>query len=699
MADARTTVFLDADSLATASANTTPVWFGADFFDLDAGVFQPPSFGPTPADYRLGVGDEVVVDVWGEVELRLTRIIDRDGTIILPQAGQVICAGLTVAELDQAIREKLARSHGGIGRDASDQDAKSFLQVGLGRLRPIRVFVVGVAERPGSYELNSVSTVLTALYAAGGPAAGGSMRHVRLMRDGQQVVELDLFGYLLGGDRSGDERLREGDTIYIPDRALGVRIEGSVRRPMNYELRPGETAADLVRFAGGFTAEAAIARLQVRRILLPAERRPGQPDLVVLDIRLDPETGAVVEPGDGLLRDGDVVTVDVVSERIDQWIEIRGQAKRPGRYQLQPGMTVADALAAAGGLWPDALDEWASIDRTSPAGELFTLTVPLADLLAGQVPSVPLQSRDVIIVFSKWGTRDRPRVHISGEVYSPLSILFREGMTLRDLVLRAGGLKHGANPLRAEIARIRRTAVADPDTASRPLQTVDVLQIEMGDDILDDPDSPLLEAWDRVAIRQLPWWETQQTVYLVGEVFFPGEFSLERKGEHLSSVINRAGGLKPTAYPIGARVMRSKDGVGNIAIDLGRALAEPGSQFDIILETGDRIIVPHRMYTVKVTGEVGFPTSLVHEQGKNIDFYVLSAGGYLRNADKNRTRVVHPNGRSLPNQGGSQVIAGSTIIVPLKPPPEGRSNLEIAKDITAIVAGLATVWLIVDSTR
>ena len=693
--DAKTPVFVDADSLAAAAEDQGPVWFGEDFFSLDAGLFEPPSFGPVPQDYRLGVGDEVVIDVWGEVELRLTRIVDRDGTIIVPQAGQVTCAGRTLAQLDQALREQLGRSHASIGR-GDDAKARTFLQVTLGRLRPIRVFVVGAAARPGSYEVNSVSTVLTALYAAGGPAPGGSLRHISLVRDGETVGQLDLYTYLLGGDRSGDLRLREGDSIHVADRSFGVSIGGAVRRPLHYEMMEGETAADLVRYAGGFTARAAAGLVHVRRILAPGERRPGEPDIVILDVAFDPASGLPVDPAAGRLRDGDQVTVDVISDRTDRWVEVRGMVKLPGRYELRDGMTVADLVGEAGGLWPDALTEWATLDRTSPARELSTVTVPLAEVLAGGGTPIVLQAQDVLQVFARSDTRERPRVSISGEVYQPLTLDFRQGMTLRDLVLRAGGLKRGANPLRAEIARIRRAAVTDPDPAVRPSQTVDVLQLELGEDFLARSDSPLLEPWDRIAIRQLPWWETQQTVTLQGELFYPGEFSLEMKGETLSSVVARAGGLKPSAYPAGARIVRSQDAVGNIAIDLAAALAEPGSEHDIILETGDRLVVPNRMFTVKVIGEVGFPTSMVWEEGRDIDYYVDRAGGYLKNADKGRTRVVHPNGLSLPNKGGSDVIAGSTIVVPLKPPPEGPSTIEVARDITAIVAGLATVWLIID---
>jgi protein involved in polysaccharide export with SLBB domain len=679
-------------------ADGHPPWFGSEFFRLDSGVFLPPSFGPVPEDYRLGVGDELIVDVWGDAEFRLERIVDRDGAVILPRAGRVVCAGRTLADVDRTVREQLARHHASIGSSLDDAAASTWLRVTLGRLRPIRVFVVGAVARPGSYELNSVSTILTALYAAGGPAEGGSLRHVRLVRNGETAAELDLYVYLLGGDRSGDARLREGDTVFLPDRELGVEVTGAVRRPQRYEMTPAEDLGDLIRYAGGFAATASPAVVHLRRILPPAARRPGEPDIVQIDVPFDADAMRPRQPESGRLLDGDVVTVAGIDTTLGEWVRIEGRVKRPGTYQMRPGLDLTDLVESAHGLWPDALTEWVVIDRTSARREFSTLTVPLGDVLAGAAEPVPLLAQDVVRVFPRWETRDRPLVHISGEVHHPLSVEFRQGMTLRDLVLRSGGLKQGANPLRAEISRMRMSAVADPDTSRQPTQTVDVLQVELGEDFLMRTDTVELAPRDRVAVRRLPWWESQYTVNVAGEVFYPGEFSLERRDETLSAVLRRAGGLKPTAYPTGARVVRSKDEVGNIAIDLERALAEPGSQYDIILEPGDRIIVPNRMYTVRVLGEVGFPTSLVHEAGQDIDYYVRRAGGYLENADKKRTRVVHPNGLSLPNKGESPVVAGSTIVVPLKPPPEGPGKMETARDITAILAGVATIWLVIDAT-
>ena len=693
---------LFAEMIEEALNDSTIVhFFGDDFFHLDEGVFTPPSFGPVVGDYRLGVGDEIIINVWGGVDLQLIRIVDRDGSIILPRVGKIACSGRTLDELDASIRKRLAQSHSSIAVDGegSGDESESFVEVTLGHLRAIRVFVVGQAVRPGSYELSSVSTALTALYAAGGPSETGTYRFIEIVRGGITVGVFDLYKYLLGGSRAQDIMLQEGDTVFISDRLASVQIIGGVRRPLLYEMKPDETLADLINFSGGFSATAAPEVVHISRILPIALRRPGQPDQVYLDVVFDPLKLKAADGSHVFLYDGDTVRIDDIGDRLENWVEVVGSVKRPGIYEFKEGMTAVDLVSVANGLWPDALTERAVIDRTSTEKIFSSVSIPLGKLLEGKADPVELQAMDVLNVFARWDIQSRPQVHITGEVYTPLSIDFREGMTLVDLILKGGGLKEEADWMRADVARLQMDALRNPDTTSRPVQTTQILHVELGEDFLTAGDSFKLQPHDRVSIRRLPWWEMQETVTVRGEVFYPGVFSLERKDERLSTLVARAGGVQPDAYLVGARVVRKQDDVGNIAIDLVKALAEPGSQYDIILQEGDEVIIPAQMFTVKVVGEVGFPTSLIFEDGKNINFYVDNAGGYLEKADKDKTRVVYPNGKSLPNKGGSKVVAGATIIVPVEPPPEGKTWLETTRDITGIVASLAMVWLVIENTK
>lgn len=682
---------LDLVETMLAGAAEGPDYFGADFFSLEAGLFSPPSFGPVPASYRLGVGDEVIVNAWGAIEFQETRVVDRDGCIILPKGGKVVCAGQTLDQVQDAVRRTLARFHSTID---TGEGGDTTVEVLLGRLRSIRVFVVGAVERPGSYELSSVSRVLTALYAAGGPTADGSMRRIRLVREAETVAEMDLYTYLLQGKRIDDVSLREGDTVFVPDVGPRVRISGEVKRPTLYEMIEGESLSDLLAYCGGFSAYAVSDFVLLKRVLPPDQRRPGTPDYTYRDVLVDPVSMKPV--GSPLpLVDGDEVLVDRIQDLESGYVDVSGKVKKPGRYMWLEGMTLQDLLARAGGLMPDALREMALIDRLSPRGDFLQVGVSLEETALETGDEVVLQVRDHLHVYARWENQDRPQVTIAGQVYEPKAVYYRDGMTLGDLVLKASGLKRNADRLRVEVARLDFGARSSRDLGSRPEKSVDVKILEMGPEFLSREESFLLEPWDRVYIRGLPWWEEQNTVEIHGEVFYPGTFSLVRKDERISSLIKRAGGLKPDAYLVGARVVRATREVGNIAIDLAEALAHPGSDQDIILYEGDRLYIPNRMFTVKVVGEVGFPTSLVFEDGLDIDDYVNRAGGYLEMADKDRSRVVWPNGMSLPNKGSSEVKAGSTIIVPVKPPPEGRGTWETIRDITSIVASLATVYIVV----
>jgi protein involved in polysaccharide export with SLBB domain len=665
--------------------------FGASFFRLEAGVFAPPTFGPVPEGYEIGVGDEIFVDVWGEVEFRLERVVDRDGAVILPKGGKVRCAGRTLAQVAAAVRQKLAGSYSGI--DPAGEGGTTFVDVSLGRLRAIRVFVVGEAAQPGAYEVSSVATVFTALYAAGGPNAQGSLRDIRLLRGEEQVASLDLYDYLLSGKRAGDALLREGDTVYVPPRGDTVRVRGEVRRPLTYEMKDGEDVRALIRYAGGFTSEAVTDRVSVARIVPPHERRAEAPDRVYedLDLRLK-----MLHP----LRDGDVVRVDRIPDRIQNWVQVSGNVKVPGRFEFREGMNVADLVDVAGGLWSDTLAERAVIERTEPDLSRSALDFDLAAALDGRAP-VALQPMDALRVFSVWDVQDQYEVFISGAVRGPGRFAWREDMTLRDLILKAGGLKESADLLRAEVSRLRREAVTSRETGAPPGRTVDAITVELGEEWLSDGGKFVLEPHDRVAIRSLPWWQLPRQVSVRGEVHFPGVYTLESRDERLSGVITRAGGLKHTAYAPGTRVVRQKDGIGNVAIDLERALARPGDELDAILEAGDEILVPPMPYTVKVTGAVGFPTSIVYEKGKSLGDYVARAGGYADQADKWKTHVVYPNGMSKQIKriwNDPEVMPGSTIVVPLKSPDRGPRKLETMKEIASILASVATVWLVIDRT-
>jgi protein involved in polysaccharide export with SLBB domain len=328
------------------------------------------------------------------------------------------------------------------------------------------------------------------------------------------------------------------------------------------------------------------------------------------------------------------------------------------------------------------------------------VSLPLGEVLAGRAPLVPLQPRDHLQIFSVWDVRDRYQVSVTGEVRSPGDFEYRAGMTLRDLLLKAGGLKDAADLLKVEVSRLRLDQVGDHVATVPPTNVVDVFEVAIGADYLATGEPFVLQPRDRVAVRRLPWWELQRVVTVRGEVLYPGSYSLLRPDERLSELVARAGGLKQTAFLPAARLVRSRDEVGNVAIDLEKARARPRSVHDLILRPGDELLIPEVQQTVKVTGAIGFPTNLVFRQGQSLGGYINSAGGYTAEADKWKTRIVYPNGLSRPIRRiwrDPRVLAGSTIVVPTKTKHDDQTIGNL-KDILAIAASVATMWLVIDRT-
>jgi polysaccharide biosynthesis/export protein len=677
---------------------SSPV-FGMDFFKLQPGVFTQSSFGPLPDDYLIGVGDEIVIDVWGDVELRLERVVDRDGTILIPRAGKVPCAGLTLAKLKRSIRDHLAPAYSGISLDS--ESGTTFLDVTLGKLHPIRVFVIGEATQQGAYDLTSLATVFTALYAAGGPSASGSMRRIRLIRGDKVLSEFDLYDYLLNGDRTKDVMLREYDTILIPLRGKTVQLTGEARRPYQFELKEGETLTSLLEFGGGLPSTAATDVIHVKRIIPPADRKPGEKDRTLIDVHLRAGTNETVDPAQQMMLDGDIVSVDAIGDMMVNWVEITGPIKQPGVYEYREGMDVVALIETAGKAWPDLLAERALIERLTPDNTYQSLSFSVGDLLAGKGEKVLLMPRDRVRLFSIWDVQDHYTISISGAVRKPGTSEFRDGMTLHDLVLTAGGLSESADSLVAFVSRLSRTEAASHDEKSAPERVWDVLSVPLGTDFLRTSQGFRLQPHDMVSIRRLPWWENPKSVTLRGEVLYPGLYTLLHSSERLSEIVARAGGLKPTAFPVGAKIYREKDATGNISIDLDCALAHSRGDCDLILVDGDTISVPGRPYTVKVVGFVGQTTSLVYENGKKPGYYVSRAGGFSEGADRWRTQVLYPNGSSKKIRRfwfDPNVVAGSTILVPMKAPQQKGDQLETLGKVSAILASLATVALVADRT-
>ena len=525
--------------------------FGLSLFRESTSLFMPNVDGPVDAGYRLGPGDRLSLIITGEVQEEHTLDISRQGSIVIPNVGRLNVANLTLGELEDLLYVRLGRVHSGIRRGAY---ATTFFSVNVTELRSNQVFVTGDVMRPGSYRVTSAGTALTALYAAGGPTDRGSLRRVEVRRGGNLVSSLDVYDYLVRGDASRDVRLQQGDVVFVPIHGPRVRVDGAVARPATYEVKDGEGLAEVIGAAGGFRATAGGRRLVVERVLPLADRAEGRVR-AVLDVPLGAD-GTV--PGFAA-ADGDLVRVPGISDRVRDRIRVSGHVWEAGPQGFTPGLTLTEALRRAGGLQPDAYLGTVHISRLRADSTRMQLRAMLADTTGLTLTPMTLQEDDEITVYSRTSFRAEQYVVIGGSVEKGGRFPWREGMTLRDLVLLAGGLDEAAYLREAEIARLPavRDARVTATTVRVPLDSS--YRFELASAAVPRGDEVTLSPYDNVLIMRDPTWRAPRTVWLTGEVRFPGPYTLTSRDERLSDVIKRAGGLTAEADPNGAYFSRITD--------------------------------------------------------------------------------------------------------------------------------------------
>lgn len=689
-----------ADSVARADSGYNI--FGLDVFDAPT-RFEPNLAGPIDANYRLGPGDRLVLILTGDVEAAHELNVTREGFVVIPQVGQIHVANLTLADLDQLLCSRLGRVYSGV---RCGPGATTRFSVSVARLRTIQVFVLGDVERPGSYMISSAGTAISGLYAAGGPTPQGSLRSVLVRRGNDLAGTLDLYDYLLRGDASKDVRLESGDIVFVPPRGQRVRIVGEVVRPATYELRPTETLADLVRAAGGFQADASRRRIQVERILPPEQRSTDGRDRVTIDIESDDASNgsALAVP----VQAGDIVRVFPVADRVRNTVVVQGNVWTPGRQGLTPGMTIAEALKVAGGPKPDVYLGQILVDRLRPDGSRHQLRAALRDTLGNVIGDFALVEDDVIRVFSLSDFRPDRYVTIGGAVRTGGRFPYRQGMTVRDLVLLAGGLEESAYLKEAEIARLPedRSGAETAKSIRVPLDSTYLFERKAGEPYLGAPGisasangAPEVQLlpYDNVLIMHQPSWELQRTVTITGEVNFPGTYALRQRDERLSDLVAHAGGLTAEAYPEGTEFIRRQDDIGRIAIDVPRALRRHNSPENLRLIHGDSITIPKRSSVVTVRGAVNAPTVVAYVPGRDLDYYISQAGGPTRDADNRKAFVTQPNGkRETKGWGRSpRPMPGSLVEVPVLDAAHRTNWVQTIATITPVLISLATLLITV----
>lgn len=719
-----------------AAADSGRTIFGLALFREQSSLFLPNLDGPVDANYRVGPGDQLVLILTGDVELAHTLDVTREGFVVIPQVGQIGVANLTLGELEDLLYARLGRVYSGVRRGSA---ATTRFSISVARLRSNQVFVAGDVVAPGSYRVTSAGTALTALYAAGGPSDLGSLRQIEVRRGGQVVSTLDVYGYLLRGDAAADVRLQQGDVVFVPVHARRARIFGGVARPATYELRAGESLADLVRAAGGLKATAAQRRLAIERILPPDERTLGR-DRAVIEVALNAD-GSIPPVA---IEDGDIVRVPTVSDRVRARVVVNGHVWSAGDQGYTPGLTLADALARAGGLQPDAFLGTVHVSRLRPDSTRVQLRATLRDTTGATLEPFPLQEDDQVTVYSRTAFRPDRFVVISGAVRRSGRYPYRYGMTLRDLALMAGGVTENAYLVEAELARI------DASTDAR--RTARAMRVRIDSTYLFETavtattDEIPLEPYDNVLIFQDPSRRAPRSVYLSGEVRFPGRFTLENRGERLSELLRRAGGLTaeadidgayftrlvdtlqtrlareaqerrttrvagtaPTtvvppapglAADSAAKALARLDNVGErirVGIELQEAM-RGGRRDDLVLEDGDSLHIPQVQQTVEVRGAVNAPTALVHA-GKRLGYYLDAAGGPTERARQRRAYVIQPSGKIQSRRRVLGFITldptprpGATVVVPdrgeVLPQSNALANISV---VTQLLASLAAI--------
>lgn len=677
-----------------------PQIFGSSLFGNRQSLFEPAMNIPTPLNYVLGAGDELIIDIWGATTNFYQLQVGNEGSVTIDNVGPVYVHGLTMEEAEAKIIEKLKLLYRGLRPGQADQT--TYASVSLGRVRSIQVTIIGEVKTPGTYTVSSLSTVFNALHSAGGPGKIGSYRQIELIRDNRIYAVFDLYDMLLRGDQSGNLRLNDQDVVRVATIKNRVEVAGHVRRPALYEVKDDETLAQLIEFSGSFN-DSAYTR-QVKLI------RNSETERMLITV---PRSAF----DSFLLANGDVVQVDKILDRFSNRVTIEGAVWRPGDYELTEGMTLSQLIALAEGVMPDVFRGRGVINRLSDNYDFRVESFSVDKLLAGEY-DLALKPEDQVIIRSIHDMREERTIQIGGEVKNAGLFQFREGMTLEDLILMASGFKVSASEARIEINR-RILGEAAPAKRGTKLAENYVFGVDRMLTLNDEAKTFELQPFDQVYVRPRPDYQVQRSVRIEGEVLFPGEYTLSDRNERISDLVKRAGGLTDEAYIKGATMLRQslqlsrvetevdlgmdltvekpKSNENFVGIDLDIILASPGSEDDLFLRPGDEIRIPSELQTIRVSGGVLREAEIRYTEGKNLKYYVSRSGGYTQGARKGRAYVLYANGdvetksRFLFFSSSPKIEQGAEIVVPQKvevgalSPGERISILSTVVSMAAIV--------------
>lgn len=667
--------------------------FGHDVFNNKNLTFESSMNLATPQSYRLGPGDAVNVDIWGASQESVTETISPDGTITIEGIGVIQLGGMSVSQAKAKLKRVLGPRYQG-----------SKIELTLGQTRTITVSVMGEVKVPGTYTMSAFATVYNALYMAGGPNEIGTLRNVKVYRNGKLLSNVDVYDFLLNGKLSGDVRLQDNDVVTVSPYEALVNITGKVKRPMFYEMKKTESAATLLRYAGGFTGDAYTKAIRVNR-------KAGAGYSVFSIGEFDMSSFK--------LMDEDSVSVDSTLVRYQNMVEIRGGVFRPGMYQVGGEInTVKSLVEAAAGLTEEAISQHAVMHRMKADRSLEMMSLDIRGIMEGIVPDVPLKNEDVIYIASRQESNEKKTVTINGEVQYPGVYRYADNETVEDLIIQAGGPTEAASLAKVDVAR----RVTNPNSTEAGDQIAQNFSFKLNPDFtIADQTNFTLQPFDEVYVRRSPDYNEQQNVTIEGEVQFQGNYALSNKGQRLSEVIKMAGGLTKRAYAEGTKLMRqmtpeerdqmeivlrtAQRNSGNdsidikklltnatypVGIELEKAMKNPGTDDDPILREGDRIVVPRYDGTVKINGEVLYPNTVYFKEGKSTDYYINLAGGTTSTGKKSMTVIIYMNGMVARADRKHKPRPGCQIVVPTKSRRRGMSLPEILS-IGSSTASIATM--------
>ena len=679
------------DSLKTETQKTKV--FGRDIFNNRALTFEPAMNIATPQNYLVGPGDQIIVDVYGASQRTVSETVSPDGTITIPGYGPILLAGLSVSAAKEKLRSTLGSRY-----------ASSRINMTVGQTRSILINVMGEVKVPGTYTLSAFATVFHALYMAGGINDLGTLRNIKVFRGGHQISTVDIYDYILNGRMTGNVRLQDNDVIIVGPYDALVEIEGNVKRPMFYEMRKNESVSTLLKYAGGFSGNA--YKKSVRLL-----RKTGRLKSVYNVEEFDMSSFQV--------DDGDVVSVDSILDRYENMVEVKGAIFRPGLYQLGNEInSVRSLIQHAEGVTEDAFTNRGVMHRLKEDRTLEVIPVDVKGILAGTSPDIPLKNEDVLFIPTQSDLQQQRTLTIHGEVMYPGPYQYADNETLEDLILQAGGLTDAASTAKVDVSR----RIVDPKATTSSKVIAKTYSFSLKDGfVIDGTPGFVLEPYDEVYVRRSPGYQAQRNITVSGEVLFEGEQTLSSKTQRLTDAIKAAGGVTPEAYVKGARLERrlndderarrsfllkqlqsqisGSDSVAMNQLDLGdtytvgiyldKALENPGSEYDVVLREGDNLIVPEYNGTVKISGNVMYPNTVVYHAGKNYKYYINQAGGYGNHAKKSKTWVIYQNGTMAQVGHGAKIEPGCEIVVPTKPksdPARAQQWVSIAQSVFSMAA-------------